>query len=389
MKILFICNRIPNNENAGGILYHDIMKTYGIEKFKIISVSQKLQDSKFLHEYDHSNIKQFSLRISSSNVFLKVLKKLPIIEPLYLFIKLNKVKKDVFKIIENEKFDSVFAPLRGDVLFILNDILMKTNLPLISMIEDTVEREIDDHPILYRRKKKLYYEAISKVKTLGVPGETMHMYIQDNFHLKSTIVRPSYKFFPEIKQKTIIKDFNIFFSGNLYAKNEAQTFIKALILFAERNEELNIIMYVASHIKLYSNSEKIQIKNLGWVDEKVLQKCMEICHISYLPYKFDKKFSHSMKYAFPGKAGFYISNNLPIFFHGPEYSSFNTFLEQYCVGISCGTLVKIEIVKKLEIFILDPKFYKECLRQCENSFHKEFTTDVFTERINNLFKYEK
>lgn len=384
-KILFLTNRIPNDENAGGILFHDMIKAYGVEKFKIVSVSQKLRNSKFLNEYDSSNINQFSLRIPSTNIFLKIIKKFPLIEPLHLFIKLKTVKKEILKTIENEKFDRVFAPLRGDVLFILGDVLKKTNLPLISMIEDTVEREIDDHQILYKRKKKLYYEAIFKVNNLGVPGETMQMYVKNNFNLKSTIVRPSYKLSPVFDKKIIKNDFNIFFSGNLYAKKEAQTFIKALELFAERNEKLNIVMYVASHIKLYSNSEKIQIKNLGWVDEKVLKKHMEMCHISYLPYKFDEKFSHSMKYAFPGKAGFYISNNLPIFFHGPEYSSFNTFLKKHVVGISCGTLNKVEIAEKLESIILNSKFYIECQKQCENTFHKEFTTEIFTERINNLF----
>ena len=376
-SILFLCNRIPNNENAGGILYHDIIKTYGVEKFKIISVSQKLRKSKFLSEYDTTNIKQFSLRIPSSNVLFKVIKKLPLIEPLYLFFRLRRLKKKILKIIKNEKFDKIFAPLRGDVLFLLDDIIKKTNLPLISMIEDTVEREVDDHSI--------YYDVIKKVKNLGVPSETLQMFVNKSFQLNSTIVRPSYKLFTENKQKLIEKDFNIFFSGNLYAKKEVKIFIKALSVFARKNKELNIVMYVASHIKLYSNSEKVQIKNLGWIDESELKKYMGACQVSYLPYKFEKEFAHSMKYAFPGKAGFYISNNLPLFFHGPEYSSVNTFLKTYNVGVSCSSLNEFEIVKKLETFILEPKFFAECQKQCETSFQREFTAEIFTERIKKLF----
>tara|TARA_R110002051_G_scaffold325568_1_gene428960 strand:- start:10057 stop:11223 length:1167 start_codon:yes stop_codon:yes gene_type:complete len=383
-SILFLCNRIPNNENAGGILYHDIIKTYGVEKFKIISVSQKLRKSKFLNDYDSKNITQFSLRIPSSTIFFKIIKKLPLIEPLYLFFKLRRIKKNILKIIENNNFDRVFAPLRGDVLFVLDEIIKNNNLPLVSMIEDTVEREVDDHRVLYKKKKKLYYDVISKVKNLGVPGETMQMYVNKNFQINSTIVRPSYKLFTEDKQKLIKKDFNIFFSGNLYAKNEAKIFIKALSAFAERNEQLNIVMYVASHIKLNSSSEKVRIKNLGWIDEEKLKKYMRLCHVSYLPYKFEAEFAHSMKYAFPGKAGFYISNNLPIFFHGPEYSSFNTFLKDFKVGVSCSSLNELKIAKKLELFIQNSDFYAECQKQCEISFHKEFTTKVFTERINNL-----
>ena len=126
-SILFLCNRIPNNENAGGILYHDIIKTYGVEKFKIISVSQKLRKSKFLNDYDSKNITQFSLRIPSSTIFFKIIKKLPLIEPLYLFFKLRRIKKNILKIIENNNFDRVFAPLRGDVLFVLDEII-KNNI---------------------------------------------------------------------------------------------------------------------------------------------------------------------------------------------------------------------------------------------------------------------
>jgi hypothetical protein len=92
-----------------------------------------------------------------------------------------------------------------------------------------------------------------------------------------------------------------------------------------------------------------------------------------------------MSYAFPGKAGFYIANNLPIFFHGPSYSSFNTFLTKFEVGISCDSMDPDIISRELNRFISDSSFYSMCQDECKKAFSMEFEHEIFVKRVKEFF----
>ena len=92
-----------------------------------------------------------------------------------------------------------------------------------------------------------------------------------------------------------------------------------------------------------------------------------------------------MKYAFPGKAGFYVTNNLPIFFHGPLYSSFNKFNEKYKIGLCCDSFDPEDISINLERFITDKTFYGQCQTNSKTAYDEEFSNQVFEERVLEYF----
>lgn len=384
-KVLFICNNIPHNKTAGGMLYDSIIRNYGIENFSIVSVSDKLKFNDFNQEYLNIPIKQFALRFSNENIFSKVVKRLPLIEPFYLILTKKLFKKRIIQFANEQNCEVILAPLRGEVLLLLNDVINATNLPIIAMVEDTVEREIDDHKVIYKMKKKEYYNLLPKIDRLAVAGESMQTYFKSEFNIDSTILRPSYSSYSKIPLKYIDNVLNIFFSGNIYANNEMNSFLNALPLLSLNNPELEINIFIASHRKINLKSKKINVVNLGWTSENKLIEYMEKCHVSYLPYKSEPQFMHSMKYAFPAKAGFYISNNLPVFFHGPSYSSFNTFLDKYQVGISCDSMDESIISNKLERFINEKSFYSSCQKECLSAFINEYNKDIFKNRVANLF----
>lgn len=384
-KILFLTNRIPHNETAGGILYKNILKSYGIENFDIISISHETSYEKIEQDLKKINIFQFRFKIPNTNIIFKILDKLPLIGTLYTLIKRKYLFNRILSIIKKDDYRLIFAPLRGEVLLILNNIIEKTDIPVVSMLEDTVEREIDEgKKILFMIKKYNYYKVIPKIKKIGVVGETMDEYIKNKFNVPTAMIRLSFDNYSD-NLKNINKNLNIFFSGNLYAKKEMLHFLDGLNVFSIANPHINITFYIASHLKIQDKRNRINIVNLGWIAETELIGIMKNCHISYLPYKSEKKFIHSMKYAFPSKAGFYISNNLPIFFHGPMYSSFNTFLRKYNVGISCDSLSKTDIEIKLTEFISSKSKYLEYQMNCKRAFEKEYNTGIFDRNVKELF----
>jgi hypothetical protein len=376
---------MPNNLGAGGILYENIIRDYGLENFSFISVSYKNDFAHVPKDFQGRPIKQFSLRFGNNSLFFKILKKLPIIESLFIIIKYLFLKKDIIKYIQAQKFDIIFAPLRGEVLLILNDILKTSKRPLYAMVEDTVEREIDDHRLIYGYKRKNYYKLLPMVQKLAVAGETMQGYFKSNFNIDATILRPSFSNFSQKSNKKINECMNILFAGNIYANKEMKYFLQSLLFFASTNKNIKVNYFIAAHRSFKVQSDLISIINIGWVKEDLLNQYIEKCHIAYLPYKSEHKFMHSMKYAFPAKAGFYISKKLPIFFHGPSYSSFNTFLSKYEVGISCDSFDPKVLSNKLTRFVSDPSFYLKCQRECQRAYEVEYDNKIFSKRVQKFF----
>ena len=245
-KILYLCNRLPNNENAGGILYNDIIKTYGIENFSVISVSSKIKITDYQKDYLNLPHKQLALRLPNTNIIYKLLKRIPLFESILLFIKKPFITREIIKFAKQQNCDLIFAGLRGDVLLVLDDLIKEVKLPLYSMVEDTVERENDDHKIIYKKLTTEYYKLIPKVKRLAVAGETMQEYFKTNFKIDSIITRPSYINYSSKPIKKISETLNIFFSGNLYAQKEMDSFLNALPLF--KKITLNLISMFTSHL---------------------------------------------------------------------------------------------------------------------------------------------
>ena len=209
-KILFLSNMLPNNFDAGGILYADILKKYGLEKFLFISLQYPLKEKSINLEISKQIIEQYSFRILRKNFFYKVMRKIPLLDTCYVFLNLLLYQRKIIESINKESFDAIFAPLRGDVLLILPLILKRTNLPLYAMVEDTVEAEILDSNVLYKMKKKAYYDLLKSVVSLGVAGETMKEYFKTKFNLDSIILRPSYEKFSSIYPKILNHEVNIF-----------------------------------------------------------------------------------------------------------------------------------------------------------------------------------
>ena len=381
-KILFLSNQLPHNFDAGGILYSDVINKYGVEKFSFISLVHPIKIKDFNIKSSRI-INQYSLKIPRTNILFKILSKLPFIETLYTYFNLIRFRKKITHSIIKENFNAIYAPLRGEALLILPYILKKTNLPLYAMVEDTVEAEINDPYFIYKQKKKNYYKLLVFVKSLAVAGESMRDYFKKKYNINSIILRPSYDQFSNVISKKITNKINVFFAGNTYAKNELLNFIKGLEMFSKKSKFV-VTFYLAAHAKYYSKSESLKIVNLGWVSQSKLKEYMNISHIAYLPYKFEEEFKHQMTFAFPGKGGFYISNNLPVFFHGPNYSSFNQFLSDYPVGLSCNSLDSKIICSKFKKMVESNKRFYDFQKHCLEAYKDKFSNQTFS---NNVLLY--
>ena len=89
-KVLLLLNNLPHETTAGGILYNQIIQSYGFENIFIFAFSSTVEntDSKINH---FSSL--FSLDFPRNNFFLKVLHKIPFVLDFYILLKMVFLKK--------------------------------------------------------------------------------------------------------------------------------------------------------------------------------------------------------------------------------------------------------------------------------------------------------
>ena len=384
-KILFLLDGPYPNLNAGGALVDKIIRYHGINNFSIIGLRESLLDSEFPVEYDKIKIKTVALRFPKNSKLFKVMRKFPLIETIFIQFRIFTRLNDIISFARDQKSEILFTILRGDALLVINKVKTALNIPLVAFDTDTVESEFNDHYLIYWQKKNAFYKALLCVSSLATIGESMHDLYFTKFNIDSIILRLPLKRSKQRSLKIINRKINIIFLGNIYAKKELTSFIKALDVFLSQEREFTINFYIATHKPINTRCNLLNCVNLGGMPTEELSTYLEECHIAYLPYKFDLKFKHQMKYAFPNKSGQYINNNIPIFFHGPSYSSFNKFLERFLVGVSCDSIVEKDIIRKFQILIDNKEFYKKNQNECVRAYKNEFSEEVFEERINRLF----
>ncbi len=385
-KIIFIADGLPANTNAGGILYGNIIKRFGVKSFYYINIGWKLDRNKMSDNFSDLIVKQYSFRLPVRGKVGKYIRKIPFLETIFMILSRKIQLNSIINYAKSLNCNLVFAVLRADSLLVLNRIVEELNIPLIGYISDTVETEDVDHKIIYKIKYREYYEIIDKCTILAVAGETMREFFNKKYNKEPIILRVGFKNQPDFIIRKIKKNLNIVFSGSMYGRDELVKFLSACDKYASINPNIVIKVYIASQRKIEINYDGINVENLGWIDEQKLLEILRNCHIGYLPYKFNKNNRFQMTYAFPTKAGLYISFNLPIFFHGPTYSSFNYFLKEYEVGISCRSLNIDEIISKLDLLVKDEDFYLKCQAECQRAFEKEFSEKVFNKTINKIFE---
>jgi glycosyltransferase involved in cell wall biosynthesis len=384
-KILFIGDGYPVGTDAGSVLYKKVIKSYGISSFCYYGLGHKT-NLEWPEEFQKMPKKNSSLRIRGAGRIVKYIKKIPFIDELFYFLILPVISRKVKFFVLRYNVKLIIAVFRADVLAIINKIDRKNKIPLLGFISDTIEAEHNDKPIIYWYKRREYLKAINNALGIYVAGESMNEYIKSNFNKVTSILRLGYE--PNITTERTIdkntKEIKIFFSGSVYAIEEFELFLNALSILSMKYPEYEIIFTTATTYSIKSKFEGIHIINLGWVAEKELIKKMQDAHIGYVPYKFDEKSVTQMTYAFPNKTGFYLSTGLPIFFHGPEYSSMSKLFEKYPCGIHCSSMDQSVVVTHLEKLLFDNEFYHKCLLAGIEAFTEEFSLNVMTDNFKKL-----
>ncbi len=384
-KILVILNRYQNNWAAGGVVVRKILLSYGLENFDLLIIGKQRQHDVLTLLHKKADF-QYSVREPDNPVLGRLLRKCPLVELVYVYIRKWYFRKVLQVISRRKRYQSVFTFLRMDVLLVLPDIIKILGVPLICLDTDSYWGTEERNKYLLRIKNRNFIWCLIRSSRLLTASETMQQYYRKEYNLESVILRLPFQRNGGFTQKVIKDELKILFIGNIYALESLLSFIFALEYISAKSKNLKITLITATHVwNKLPRGKTIEIVRLGWLEEEQLIPYLRACHIAYLPYPFHSQQRLQMTYAFPGKASPYITYQLPVFFHGPEYSSFFVFLQRYKVGVGCSSLNPVQIRDQLLAFIDNKEFYHACQQECEKAYQEELGQHIFDQRVKEAF----
>ena len=386
-RILFICNTFPGvNQSAGSILYEKILNAYGIDNFFIISTDRV--------KNNNDQISCQSLNINLKNSFKSrmgraLCKQMSFIMFHLIWFNWRLVRKRVIKEIIIYNPETLLITVRGNLSLIIRDLIEKSGFKgnIVLYDSDTIEPDRSRGNYIFKRIKKNYDWLLDRCNSIFVAGEGMkEMYHQLNIDATEILRVPFENRLGRINNNS--KNANkitIHFAGSMYAKDAFLVFIESLEIIAKTMGDTEFNIIVATQNKIILPKGNITITQTGWLNEERLRESIVNSDFAYTPYSFKKKQKHQMTYAFPSKIGLYVSNGLPVFFHGPSYSSVYKFIEENKIGVNCLNNDVANVVKSLKQMIDIIQLKKgDIEKNLVSTYIKEFSLDIFTSKLSKF-----
>ena len=384
-KILVLSDSLPGTQGGHGVILLKQILYFGINKFCLYS-GARTPSYKQPPVLQDVPTQVSPIRYFRGRRINRYITKIPLLDELFFFFILQFRKYELVNYVRKNKVNLIYAVLRGDSILLLNYLIRKTNLPLVSYIPDTIEaEEATEKRLIYQAKRKAYHKAIHQSKILAGPGLSMVNYIKNTFKKECVLfssVLDSKLILTEKKQSFTSNQVVIGFAGSLYAKTEFSKFTLALSEFERKHNNYKLTLVIVSD-KKPSHINNVTIEFFKWTTPEEVLKILSKVDIGYLPYIFDEKHKKQMMLAFPSKIVTYLALHIPVYFHGPEYSSVSSFLIKYPCGINCHSLETETIIANLEKLIFDMSFFQDCKKQSSKAFIEEFSE----EKLNQNFNY--
>lgn len=186
------------------------------------------------------------------------------------------------------------------------------------------------------------------------------------------LCRPSTQSLPSNEEVVIT------IAGQLYAADAWSAFVEALSSvnwsIAGRKVRLRVLSY-PYYLENADYGDRVEF--LGWRPQDEALQILADSDINYCPYWFDSEFEVEARLSFPSKLTSYLAAGIPVFFHGPYYSSPAKFLERYDAAQRCYSMDRNAILSSLTALISNGDRYKQLAASGTAAFLQNFTLEVY------------
>lgn len=262
-------------------------------------------------------------------------------------------------------------------------------LPLVATVWDPPEyviRRYGADRFTLRRIMEAFGKAVSRSRMCGVMSEAMGRDYQKRYGAKTVVmrlgIRDSDRHFPRPKPRRD-GEATIGFCGDLYAEDEWQAFLRALVSSGFRVADREIHLRIIGGKALLRSPVPMRAEYLGRRSGDEAIRLLAEADIAYVPYWLDPAYSIAARESFPTKISTALAAGTPVMFHGPSESSVTDLMRQYPIGVSCASHDPSAILKAVSD-LLSPGRYTACGQAITAAIASEFSMRVFLQRFANL-----
>lgn len=388
-KILLLTDIPPCTNYTGGIMLSQLVR---------FLIEEKIDVEYYSIEDPYLNAK-IDTTVSDEVKLIRVNRPNEIISKKNTYNNFSKKLKAVIKSVKNyissNSFSKIWIVIQGEVMTeIAYHIMNDKNYKYIVQIWDPIEWWTKEHKFDKEREKKVlnkHDEVLKNAECCITTSEAMTEYFNKKLGINCIEVMPPLKKvnFVSSKTKKEKDKFVIAMSGQVYSQDELEALFLALDSMSWKIGDKKIYF---EHYGSWYNSQdfinerekyKDRIICHGFVHQSMLLSYLSNADLLYCPYFFskDKALKKVSELSFPSKLITYLSLDVPVLMHGPNYASPVKFLEKYNAGYVITSDNPNDIAKKLtNIASLNSK---EILINARKVFESNFTYEVVK---NNFFK---
>lgn len=297
-------------------------------------------------------------------------------------IRSNIVKEAIF-FGHKQKVDCVWAVLQGKTTIIAAEEIAKgLNVPLITQVWDDPGWCIRADKLDFGSSKKVLeaFGAAMRSSTIcaAASSEMADLYV-DLYGVRTVAFLGSLDKGLAVNPADTFKndsELRIGFAGQLYARNEWESFVRAFESVGWQIDGRRIKVSLIGDLYHVSTPPGAPIDFLGHRSVEDTIKVLSETDLAYCPYWFSKDFERVARTSFPCKLTAYFASGRPVFYHGPEYAAPARFIEKWKAGICCYSLAPEDILTKVTDLIRNPALYKTLAVNGRRAFDECLTVDI-------------
>lgn len=391
MRLLVISVIPPTFDTSGGI-----MMCHQDDIIKNVDVSYYVTNCRGLYripsEYKCQN-RSYCFLPKTISVFRNITRKLNIIVRWVSQLTEKVIINQAVKLGRKNKIDKILAIIQDEpIIMTAHKIAEILDVPILTQVWDDPTWSINlvNKSINSKISLKKFDQLISSSKACATASTDMAQSYNMKYGVKtytllgslpSKLIHKPLTKINSIKGKILIG-----YAGQLYAKNEWDSFLQALDSLNWRINGKEVEIWLFGNFKNLNFGQR-PIINMGYLSQPQVIDKLSKCSFCYLPYWFSDDYRIIAKTSFPSKLSTYLASGVPVFYHGPLYASVCKFLIRYNAAKICDSMETYGIHKCISELMGNKNQYityaRNGFQACKThlsmkSFKSEFIKFIYT-----------
>lgn len=307
-----------------------------------------------------------------------------------MFVVIPKQLRQLTRVIKEEKVTKVWIVMTSpQVIFLSRRLLRISEIEFFSSVWDSPEEfsKMLHMPRLLRQKMLSDFNTIMKHSVkLGVASLNMKKEYETRFNKECYILQGDVIEDTLIKSDIMLPDkyLIIGFAGWLYTPEVWDAFFKALDLVDWHLNNREVKIRIIGNEISFTPPSGCLIEYLGKQPIKKAREILTESYINFVPYRFDETSKYGSSVSFPSKINTYLSAKKPIFTIAPSYSTPFQFVEDFELGVACGSLRPEEIIFSLKKITSDESRYQKYIHNAGKIYDESFNSIAFNKTFSDF-----